>query len=483
MSASSGDSQTRAAWVLLAIAMVACVALIGFEARNTAMQSDEWGYVYRLATRPILPASFDPSYGGYLIAIPMLIYAGLLHAFGMASYLPYRIVGMVLLLAADLLFFELARRRVGPLAALLPAILLLFFGSGSEVVVVPSRMPSQVALTAGLGMLIALEQRDLRGDMIGCVLLFIALASHPLGLAFAAAATTSIALRPAGSRLNRWWVVVPAIALFGLWWMTLRQSLAGGPNPSVGDILSFTANSLVAVCAAASGFFRAPWTNGTDYVNGPSIALALAFAGAVAGRLAALRPVPPSAWVALVAFAVALVAPGFAPGGLLGSFREPDAPRYLYPNAVLLFLVCAELAAGIRLQGGARRAAGLFAAAVFAVSMLSNIRLLVDRAHGYEQQASVLRAKLAGAELAHARARPVIPPGVSRDSAGLQLGFTLGSPSAFPPTALAAYYLVSDEYGSPAYTRSELQNAPEGLQRVAAVEFRGALKADSQSGG
>src|SRR5581483_12178909 len=79
MSASSGDSQTRAAWVLLAIAMVACVALIGFEARNTAMQSDEWGYVYRLATRPILPASFDPSYGGYLIAIPMLIYAGLLH--------------------------------------------------------------------------------------------------------------------------------------------------------------------------------------------------------------------------------------------------------------------------------------------------------------------------------------------------------------------------------------------------------------------
>jgi hypothetical protein len=48
-------------------------------------------------------------------------------------------------------------------------------------------------------MLIALEQRELRGDVIGCVLLFIALASHPLGLAFAVPRTR---FRP-DTRLDR----------------------------------------------------------------------------------------------------------------------------------------------------------------------------------------------------------------------------------------------------------------------------------------
>jgi hypothetical protein len=479
----SGDSQTRVAWTVLAIAMAACVALIMVEARNTAMQGDEWSYVYRLASQPLLPAVFDSPYGGYLIAPPMLIYAGLLEVFGMASYLPYRIVGLVLLLAAALLVFELARRRVGPLAALLPAVLLLFLGSGSEVVVVPNRLPSQVALTAGLGMLIALERRDLRGDVIACVLLIVALTSHPLGLAFGAAAITSLCLRPAGERLNRWWVVVPGLLLFAAWWVTLHGSFPESESPSIGEVASFVANSFVAACAAATGFFRAPWSDGADFINGFSIALAVAIAGAIAIRLATLRPVPATAWVALAALVVALVAPGFAPGGFLDSFRQPDAPRYLYPNVVLLYLVGAELAAGIRLRRSVKLAAMAGVVSIFAVSLVSNFRLLIDRANQYEQGASLLKAKLAGAELAHSRSTPVIPAGTSGDDAGFQLLFTLGSPSALPPTALAAYYQVSDKYGSPAYTSMELQEAPEDLQDVAAIQFRRALEADQQPRG
>jgi hypothetical protein len=481
---------SRIAWTVLAIAMAASVALIAVEARNTAMQSDEWSYVYRLASQPLLPAIFNPPSGNYLVALPMLIYAGLLHTFGMASYLPYRIVGLALLLAADLLFFDLARRRIGPLAALPPAILLLFLGSGSELVVVPTRMPSQVALTAGLGMLIALERRDVRGDVTACVLLFVALLSHPLGIAFAAAALTSVALRPADERWRRWWIVVPPIALFALWWLTLHGSVSGGNSPSVGDVVSFSARSFIAVCAAAGGFFRAPWTEGgttsTDYINAFSIALALLVLGAIVTRLAKLRTVPSSTWAALVAFAVAVVAPALAPGGSLEGLRRPDAPRYLYPDTLLLFLLGAELASGLRLRGVVRSAATTGVGVIFAVSMFSNVRLLFDSANDYEQRASFLKSELAGAERARIAAGPkmdVVPNDLDKDVAATALSFYLSSPGPLPPPALAGYYTVSDRFGTPAYTADELEHVSEPLRRQARLEFANALQLDRQSGG
>jgi hypothetical protein len=481
---------SRIAWTVLAIAMAASVALIAVEARNTAMQSDEWSYVYRLSSQPLLPAIFNPPSGNYLVALPMLIYAGLLHTFGMASYLPYRIVGLALLLAADLLFFDLARRRIGPLAALPPAILLLFLGSGSELVVVPTRMPSQVALTAGLGMLIALERRDVRGDVTACVLLFVALLSHPLGIAFAAAALTSVALRPADERWRRWWIVVPPIALFALWWLTLHGSVPGGNSPSFGDVVSFSARSFIAVCAAAGGFFRAPWTEGgitsTDYVNEFSIALALLVLGAIVTRLAKLRTVPSSTWVALVAFVVAVVAPALAPGGSLEGLRRPDAPRYLYPDTLLLFLLGAELASGLRLRGVVRSAATTGVGVIFAVSMFSNVRLLFDSANDYEQRASFLKSELAGAERARIAAGPkmdVVPNDLDKDVAATALSFYLSSPGPLPPPALAGYYTVSDRFGTPAYTADELEHVSEPLRRQARLEFANALQLDRQSGG
>ncbi|HEY7151415.1 MAG TPA: hypothetical protein VH391_07015 [Solirubrobacterales bacterium] len=454
---------------------MASVALIGVEARHAAFQGDEWSYAFRLARQPLLPAVFDPPYGSYLIAFPMLIYTGLLKVFGLGSYLPYRIVGLGLLLAAVAIFFELVRRRVGALTALPMAILLLFFGSGSEVVAVPTRMPGQVALTAGLGMLIALERRDLRGDVVACLLLFIALGSHPLGLAFAAAALTSLALRPAGERLRRWWVVVPPIALFALWWVTLHGSFPGSTNPSIGEVLSFAANSFVATCGAAAGLFRAPWTSDADFINPLSVALTIAFVIAIVARLI-YRPASATMWVALAALAAALVAPGLAPGGFLANIRQPDASRYLYPNTFLLFLVGAEAIADIKFSSAMRRAILTAALAIFAVSLISNVRLLIDRANGYGEDGSLLRAKLAGAELARSRSASVVPTDPDWEAANLQLAFSIGIPAPMSAAALAAYYTVNDAYGTPAYSQSELRSAPEDLQRVAADELQSALK-------
>jgi hypothetical protein len=238
------------------------------------------------------------------------------------------------------------------------------------------------------------------------------------------------------------------------------------------------------VCAAASGFFRAPWADGADFINGFSITLALLVLGAVVARLSTLRPVPVTAWVAVAAFAAVLIAPGLAPGGL-NFFRRADAARYLYPNAVLLFLLCAELASGLRLRGGVKSAVAAVIAAVFAISLLSNVRLLVDRAQAYEQAASLTKSKLAGAELALAESRAqidVASAGVSEDLAGTQLAF-VGLPWPLPAGALAAYYTVSDRFGTPAYSRDQLRQVSAPLQRLARLEFRSAIKLNRQSGG
>jgi hypothetical protein len=345
-------------------------------------------------------------------------------------------------------------------------------------------MPSQVALVAGLGMLIALERRDVRGDVAACVLLLVALASHPLGVAFAAAAIVSVALRPAGERWRRWWVVVPPIALFALWWVTLHGSFPHSSYPSFGDAVSFIADSFVAVCAAASGFFRAPWDGGADFINGFSVALALVAAAAAAAMLAARRPVPATAWTALAAFAVALIAPALAPAGYLSVFRQPDAPRYLYPNALLLFLVVAELGALLRPRTRELRNALIAGGAfIFIVSLVSNVGLLVGRAHEYTRDASALRSKLAGAELAGVRSVPIAPADLDKEAAGFQLTLFLSVPRPLPPAALAAYYTVSHSFGTPAYTAEQVMGLPKDLQREAALQFRSALRLNRGSAG
>src|SRR6058998_3185240 len=101
---------------LFAGAAVAAAAILLYEGRGLTFTGDEWSYLGHLVNDP-RPASLLSSPGSdYLMVIPLFLYARLLDAFGAASYIPYRVVGVsVHLLCASLLFL-LLRRRVGPLA-------------------------------------------------------------------------------------------------------------------------------------------------------------------------------------------------------------------------------------------------------------------------------------------------------------------------------------------------------------------------------
>src|SRR5260221_1539168 len=73
-------------------------------------------------------------------------------------------------------------------------------------------------MAAGLGMLLALEREDEKGDRIACAVLAASLAFSSIGLTFIVGAAVEIALgrRPRGRRL---YVALLPFALYAFWWV------------------------------------------------------------------------------------------------------------------------------------------------------------------------------------------------------------------------------------------------------------------------
>ena len=363
--------------LILGLAMVTAAALLVYWGRGQWFSSEDVNYGVRLATEPLGHALLHPPPNKYLIAFPLLVYKGLFEAFGMHSYVPYRITGIVLVLLCTGLFFALLRRWLPDRFALPPTLLILFFGSGWEVMATPIRIPSQIALAAGLGMLLALERRDRRGDLAAMVLLGISLASHPVGISFAAAGGVMIILSSRDGWRRLWVIAVPGV-LFAAWWLFLRPPELPSfvPNrPS--DVFVFVRQSWVALTAAVSGLF--------GVIQEPSYAQAPAKVAAVALGVLILfgigygrRRIPPIFWAALVGLVVLMATTRLSPAGFL---RVPNESRYLYPEAFFLLIALGTLAGALKLPSWALWAGS----AVLLVSMWPNIDRLHDGARGFSQ--------------------------------------------------------------------------------------------------
>ena len=315
------------AWAAFAAAALASIVLVGLAGKGQTLKGDEWVYASRLATLPLFDAVFEPPAGKYLLALPMLLYKAAFSTIGVADYLPYRLAGLTLTVAAAGLFLVLAARRVGYIVALPASVLLLFLGSAGEVTATPLRIPEQIALVAGLGMLLALERRDLTGDVVASALLLISVTSHPMGTAFLAAAAVYVLARPAPERWQRTWVfLVPGI-VFAAWYFTLRT-----PTPldtplaeALRSVPRFEVQSVSAMAAAATGIFRSPFGGGIDFLTPLCYALGAATVAAVGLRAITTRPWA-SFWAILAALLVLFAAPAFAPGGVP---RAPYGPLHL----------------------------------------------------------------------------------------------------------------------------------------------------------
>ena len=445
---SSRLTPRTAAFAIIGLAMVASAILIAYWGRGLTFGGDQMGYASRLSAESLGHALLYPPHDKYLIAVPLLFFRGFFEVFGFDSETPFRALAIALQLLCAGLFFLLARRRVGDLLALPPTVLLLFFGYGGEMVLTGERIPELIAFSAGLGTLLVLPWEDRRGDVAAAVLLAISLASHPAGLAFAAAAAVLIALRPPPQRWRSAWVFIVPVALYGVWWVFLREPGIYPVQENLGKLAAFAGESWTAVTAAVSGLAGVLDGPPYDHLLG-WVAGALLFILVAAGVATRWRRLPPSFWAAATALLALWLLTGLTRGSAGVEFVRPaDSPRYLYPGAVLLLLVLVELAGAVR-----RPAWGVWAATgVLALGLVANLDRLRDEGTEQRLVANHIRAGFGSVEIAAGVVEPAYRP--------------FGLLGAFYPNA-GEYLNAVRAFGSPAYSPERLATLSAGTKLLA----------------
>ncbi|HEX2391353.1 MAG TPA: hypothetical protein VHI77_00385, partial [Solirubrobacterales bacterium] len=182
----------RPAIACLVVAVTAAGAWLIVVDSHLTFFADDWALLLR--KQAWTADTFLQPYGEHLILGPTIVFKLLQEIFGMGSALPYYAVSVSLYLAVAILLFAYLSSRVGDWLALIAAILILALGAAFEDMLWISPLNFSGSMAAGLGMLLALDRDDERGDRIACLLLIVSIAFSSVGLAFAAGALVELAL-------------------------------------------------------------------------------------------------------------------------------------------------------------------------------------------------------------------------------------------------------------------------------------------------
>jgi len=441
-----GLERLAVAGLLLAFAIAA--GLLIWEGRGLTLLADDWLFGFSDRT------SFDPAailaaHNGHLVAVPVLLTKASLQLFGADAALPLRLVTVGVHLSVAACLFLLTRRAVGTLGAIVPTVLVLFLGTGHDLLIGSHGLPFTISVAAGLAAWLALWQRQTGWDILACALLVVGIASDGTALPFVLGAVALIAIE--GGPRRRFWVVAVPLAFFGIWW--LRYGSDGGfAIANLAALPSFAFNSLAASLGSITGLFTFPGGRTADF----DISAGQALAGG-----------------ALVALLSLVVARGYRPGratapaltgmlsfwiltaGVADADRQPSASRYLYVSAILLLLVLAyEIGASpLRRQGA------VALAAICAFALLPNIRQLTYGADYARAQSESNRAVMGAANLIEG----AVPGSVLlEDSANL-------APGQFPDLGLplSQYEASRARFGAPAFSPAQIAAAAPDARAAA----------------
>ncbi len=363
----TGRDPDRLASAAMAVAMAIAFVLILVLSRGTSLSPDELAFF--LGSHDLgVNHALEP-YGGHLILTSKVLYKVLFEAFG-TGYVPFRLLAAGTVLTTAGLLFVYGRRRIGAVAALPPAVLMLFFGSDALHVLAGNSFTVVAPMALGIGALLALDRGDRRGDVLACVLLCVAVVTYSTALAVVAGVIVLLLLAPDGRR--RLWVPAVPVALYGVWFVWAHVSAtAKGSSLVLANVLlipTWCFQSLEAVMAALTGmdyhFASAPAVAPVGPVLALIAIVALVWSIRRFGAPAALWAVLTIPLVLWSLQAVAADKPGNFPG----------SPHYLYPGAVIVLLVAIEASRSLRWTRGMW--IGLYA--VGAVALATNLALLND---------------------------------------------------------------------------------------------------------
>lgn len=449
------------AWLLLAAAMLAAAALALAWAGDRTFAIDEWPYLLQRSDWQ-LENLLKPT-GGHLIALGLVLYNAAFAPFGAESHLPLTLLTILFQLLVAGLVYLYAARRLGAWVALLPAVLLLFFGAGWEILLSSATIPNQLGMACGIGALLALDRRDRAGDATACLLLLASIASFTIGLAFAVAAVVRIVIERDDRGLPRVLIVAIPLILYAIWFgWSLQYDQGNFSAYNFGSLAASAFDRANAGLAAITGLFRAGGRPeiGEALILDTSRTAVLIFllSAAIGWRILRGPRLRPAAWatLALLGSYVLLVAIG------LNEVRQPNASRYAYMFTVLLLLAGSDLLAGLRIA----RAWYYAAVAGLAVSLTANVAEIHTGGEFFEQESEYNRAELGALEIAHGTV-----PGDFVPESGDDYGILPYQDLKFPA---AQYFVAVDRFGSPAYTPEEIVAAPDYARAAADAVLVGA---------
>jgi hypothetical protein len=440
--------------------MAVAVVFLFWLQRDLAFADDSVNWILLNAYNPV-KVTVEP-YGGHLILTPMLIFRAVLAAIG-ASYTAMGVIQIALLLTLSGLLYEYGRRRIGPLLALPPAIVILFLGTSSSVLIQPMvGIQFLCALVPGLAGLLALERSDRHGDIAACAFFCLAALGFEMGLAFVVGGAVSIVLRD--DRRRRAWIVAIPFGIYLVWRIWAAKYGGSGVELSnVPWIPAYAIDSIGVVVASFFGLFFWVGSGQLTYLKlvgfdlshlaeGLFLLTAEIFAAVlIIRRLLRRGPLPATFWVALAVVATIWVEHGLA----LALNRTPGEVRYVFPDTVVFLLLAIECARGIR----ATRLALLAAAAVTVIAVFGNLprfregrQIIAEYSNGFHSSVAVM-------ELDGAKMRADFNPATEAAEA-----FTSGRETLIGPTNVAS---LKAKYGRFGYTIPELEGKPEGQRETA----------------
>jgi hypothetical protein len=440
----------RLPFALLAVSGACAAALILYVNRTGIFYYDEWHW-FEGAAHLDATKLFE-SDNGHLVLVPRLIYDLVLHGVG-THYLLFKLINVALVFTVSLLFFLLARRRVGDWLALVPAVFLMFFGSGWDVLASGIGINFNLGVACGLGAFLALERRTLGADLLAGGLIAAGLASQSGVIAIALGGTVMLI---AQGRWRRIWVMLVPLVLYGIWNILT-------PDPPGGEVTtehmarlpySFF-DSVAAAVATTTGLFPQGFPLGlpeTDITLGRPLA-AVAIVGLAYLLLKDRR------------FTVRFVSCGavvlFLWASLAAVGRNPGTGRYSLTVLPFIFLALFELIAGQSLRWRHWVAIG----AVFVLGLIPNLYALKNggailRYHGEFNRGAVTALEL------HA-SRAEANPDVADDA----ISFLSASADPYSSDMIYVtpieYLRAAREFGSAGYPDADIASAPEYAREAA----------------
>ncbi len=448
---------------ILAAAIAVYAGLELYLTRGTTLFIDE--VTMFTQANGIHPSSLLAPFNEHLELARRLVYGVGLPLFSAGTTFELAKVVQILAVAAlAVAVFSFVARRLGEAAALVPTVLLLFFGSVWELNFAISGIGNVLALAGGTWALLVLERRrDLAGCAIACGLLVVAVVSFTTGIAFAVGALCMLLIRR--ETRSRAWVALVPLAVYGAWLLWVRLSYA--PTHSGAQHVSPTNLLLLPNEMAQQGGATIGALLGINYdfqstsvfsvfstTTDPGIPLAILAGAALAWRMR--RGASPLLWGLVATLIVYWVELALA----TGAGRNPTTVRYAYASGTIVLLIAAT-AVAVRVRSrGVLVALGV----LLAFSLAGNLYRLRDGMRFYRTFGTTARAQLAALEIS---GRTVSP------------GYTV-SLGEFAPVSAGDYLAAVRRYGSPGFSQSELLAQPEAQRESADQVLVGAERIAAQ---